>query len=548
MGAKGINRWDIVAVLALLAIFSMEFLMFREFAQTKVIPYYPTNHDQTGYLRMVYYVYFSSAASLIPLATGLLFVPQATAFFLITGASRFNALLLNFIYFIILQSTVFFTAKRLSGSCYFSFLALGLLLTLGSPFLNMGGIFDFRIDFIALCLYGIFVSFVLVSGMFSSRRWTIAATVVAVLLVYFRLFTIIYFALIYCLMLIYFKVARNMPGARSRVDNLFLSGFIIACASSLVLVLSRREIYNYYVIGHILGPERQVRAFASADFISYLSYYPKSLLFNHIGLFFALAVAILAVALILLSLSQSMRLGKRQKCALDYGVGVVFLTTSSIAPLIVLTADELKSPVVAGIVTPAIVWLACWILLKQITTHHGKTTKTKPWLSVLSVTILLLGLYSQTHYYFAPGPFQGREDMLTVNKMYIDIGDYAVSKGWYSPHISADSLEDYLAAGNLLTIIYYENKSIYLNSISENPTSIFSASLEKVMGGLKRSDFVIISDSPRKGFTYPYDDSINMMRPAIREYLNKNYLLMNQYRINSQTYSLYVNPNHSNSS
>jgi hypothetical protein len=53
-------------------------------------------------------------------------------------------------------------------------------------------LFDFRMDFIAYCLFGVWVCAALRSGLFLDWRWAIATGLLAALLVANRFLTIIY--------------------------------------------------------------------------------------------------------------------------------------------------------------------------------------------------------------------------------------------------------------------------------------------------------------------------------------------------------------------
>src|SRR6202043_1491422 len=69
---------------------------------------------------------------------------------------------------------------------------LGRLLFQINPGAWAGGLLDFRINFSAYCLYGIWVCSVIRSHLFLDRRWTIGSGLIAALLVLTRFLTISY--------------------------------------------------------------------------------------------------------------------------------------------------------------------------------------------------------------------------------------------------------------------------------------------------------------------------------------------------------------------
>src|SRR5262245_26454015 len=130
----------------------------------------------------------------MPTAKGPMMHVQAALLYLVLGPSRLSALTLNFLYFALLQCALVATARWYSGRWSVALFALGLLLAARAPFYPAGGLVDFRIDFIASCLFGTFLCAVLRSGLFASRRWSAVAGGVAALLVLFRSLTALYLA------------------------------------------------------------------------------------------------------------------------------------------------------------------------------------------------------------------------------------------------------------------------------------------------------------------------------------------------------------------
>src|SRR3990167_6216585 len=191
---------NILFYLLLLALFIFQFILFDRYVHADIVHFYPTNFDQQSYLMMIYPIYESVKHTGIlhgflnspVLSSGVLFPIQTVLFFLITGASRYHALLINFIYFIALQLSVVMVCKKLTNCFSTPLIFLGLLLTLNAPFMIPGGIPDFRIDFIAFCLYGIVITSMLRSNVFFNIRWSLFSAALTILLILTRTITAVY--------------------------------------------------------------------------------------------------------------------------------------------------------------------------------------------------------------------------------------------------------------------------------------------------------------------------------------------------------------------
>src|ERR1700691_5273088 len=72
---------------------------------------------------------------------------------IVFGGGRLPRLAVNFIAFAVLQWVGFHTARRVWGRRAYGYALLGLILAENSPWFFAGGLFDFRMDFPAYCLF-----------------------------------------------------------------------------------------------------------------------------------------------------------------------------------------------------------------------------------------------------------------------------------------------------------------------------------------------------------------------------------------------------------
>ena len=78
---------------------------------------------------------------------------QASLVYLVLGPSRLSSIILNGLYFAILQLGLVWVIRWLNRSRAVAYLAVGMLWTTKTRFmLPRGGITDFRLDFISICL------------------------------------------------------------------------------------------------------------------------------------------------------------------------------------------------------------------------------------------------------------------------------------------------------------------------------------------------------------------------------------------------------------
>ncbi len=170
---RTITNW--LLVLFFLSLFIFEYIVFKQNAIQYIIYNYPNLFDQGGYLASLYNhnkpIFFSNLKDLWALLpTGPLFMVQSFLIMKIFGATRLTLLTVNLVYFMLLQFVVFATIKRVTQSIILGLLALALLLSLQYPFFTAGGLYDFRIDFIAFCCLGLYACFILQSNIFLKTR------------------------------------------------------------------------------------------------------------------------------------------------------------------------------------------------------------------------------------------------------------------------------------------------------------------------------------------------------------------------------------------
>ena len=130
------------------------------FAQRELVGGHPIGFDQIMYLDRSYTTFEQMLTHgpiqgfiyglRLPVSQGIMIHPQAALLFLLIGPSRLSALFLNFLYFAFFQFMLVYTLRWLTNRWNVAFCALGFLLSAASPWAYVGGLIDFRVDFMAL--------------------------------------------------------------------------------------------------------------------------------------------------------------------------------------------------------------------------------------------------------------------------------------------------------------------------------------------------------------------------------------------------------------
>ena len=160
--------------------------------------------------------------------------------------------------------------RRLHGSqarleaTRLGYLALGLVLSeITLWFWEGDGLFDFRIDFLAYCLYGIWVCAVIRSQLFLHRNLSLGCGLIGTFLVLNRFVTFTYlvgvsagFALFCGIIARWRKDAEVVLRLRERLLNLGLSTALLIILVVPMLIHNWKAIEGYYVVGHAVGDEK----------------------------------------------------------------------------------------------------------------------------------------------------------------------------------------------------------------------------------------------------------------------------------------------------
>src|SRR5882757_3363468 len=186
----------------LIALFAVEAMIFYVHVARDIAPFYPSNFDQLSYYLGTYDLigaFHARGPSVLveellqpTSATGATFVWQGALLSLIGGENRTAILSINLIYLLPLQFAFFVVIRTRTGRTDLAWIGMAFLLAMSTLFNGAGGIYDYRIDFSAFCLYGIWTCLIVWSRSFLRTNRALVVVAIGVLLVYSRFLTILY--------------------------------------------------------------------------------------------------------------------------------------------------------------------------------------------------------------------------------------------------------------------------------------------------------------------------------------------------------------------
>jgi hypothetical protein len=550
------KRYD---CLLLILLFVIQGVVFRRFYLREIAWCVPANFDQGGNLFRSYeaqeYVLkhgilslpglFWDSATKLPRGCALQFEGALTA--LIIGGARFPRLLFNLLVFLAWQAFAFATAKRIGSSLAFGMAIVGLILCQHTVWFWAGGLFDFRIDFFACCVYGMWTCAVVRSEVFLNRAWALGAGALGAWLVLNRFLTLVYLTGVCIPLAVLFAVAwglnRANPARRLRMSrrlvNLFFSSAIILAIAGPVLWVDRSNILRYYGVGHITGPERFIRLKEQGVTTTwdFLKYYPNSIHYDHLGKTFIFAAGLLLVAG-LLSAAVSPRAATPDSDRHTRGLQILFLLMCIVVPVAALTADVSKSPVVGGIVCGPIALLIT-LLLIWLSRSAPPIAALIPRLA--AAVVLILGVQYTIHQSNQKIDSDDyRRDKLAIADMGEWMTRFSVDQHWQQPRVSFDLISSDLNTG-AFSCIGYERTGRLVKFTPLLGHGIFKITREEAMADIAGSDFVILTTTPKVG-PYPFYEGLREYEGDLVAEADRTMAVARRVSLRGEKVTLYVRP------
>jgi hypothetical protein len=537
--------------LFLAVLLSVEFVLFRGFVAREIAPEPPRNNDQSVYLQEAYRIHRQASDEGVGRAlraaaersgpTGLLFPIEGAVVCLVAGPSRVSALTVNFLLFALLQIAVF--AALVSTFRRFSFAAfgLGLLLLARSPFFWAGGLTDFRIDLAACCLYGVFLAAALRSSFFTSRVWSIASGLSAGLCILNRYLTIAYFAGLALAVLPGVVILARARSSQARWSRSRVLSPLLAAGSALlicgpVLWANRRAMWQYYFVGHF-GGDGVIRARA-VGIQTGLFYYPRSILSAHPGPAAVLATIVVAAGLLYFVRVRT-AIPDHASSTL-FREGLVFFSTAFAVPFALLARDPDKSPVVGSIFVPPLLFLSLWLLANWSGLLPGQKIRegSDRFWRITGPAVLAAGFltFASRLTWAGPAPDPGRREAARLHDV---TAGFAIREGWKTGIVSSDRFDDSFDA-HTLSVFSFEREGLYLDFEAGLPAGIHAVDPVTALDVVRRSRFVLLTESETRSGGLPYDQSMRPLTDGLSSVCREGFVPLGRFRLSGRTAVLWA--------
>jgi hypothetical protein len=448
----------------------------------------------------------------------------------------------------------------MTGNVWLGFVGVGLLLSQTSAFFWAGGLFDYRIDFSAHCLYGIWILAVLRSGVFSDTKWTIVAGLVAAWLILTRFITAPCIAGATLLAILLMSL-RSLPALfdksdlkqlRRRITRVGLFLTIVALSTAPFIYVERNAIWKYYGAQHLIGHERHVRVAEQGitDLLGHLTYYPASIWSDHLGLRF------IVMSLLLLCVAYALRRVHRNYSAFggsDFPFPIpefLFVVATIVAPLIVVTLVPTKSPVVGGIVGVPLALLVLLAVSHFVGAANQRTQGTLlfPWTcATLAAVSMAVGASNYLSNLTGHGPFHNRRvEIAQLMKVYDTIGQYVETVGWKrEPSFSVNLISDAMNA-LVISVVQFERRGTFIRMKRLLGSNIFAAGRDEVFKQLGQTDILVLADTSKRfeiNEHYPIHHTLTPLSGDIERWArDKLASLVSTPSVEGRGYRVYVRP------
>jgi hypothetical protein len=553
------DRWMLSVVLA------FEAILFCNFYSREIAWYPPQNFDQAAYLKEAYQlqerivgnglgeIWKDAQSRSHP--TGLLLPIEGALSGLVLGGTRWPQLAVNFVLFGVLQVVAFYAARNAWDSRTYGYAVVGLILSQSTTWLPCGGLFDFRMDFSAYCLYGIWCCAVIRSKLFLDRRRAIECGLIGALLVLTRFLTVVYLlgvcagvAGILAAVGILWRSNANFPRwIWNRFSNLSLSVGLVGVIVAPILVLNSAAIHDYYVIGHAVGEEKNIRAKEAGltNLTDHLLYYPKSIVLEHLGatFFYAAVIAIAGASASRLATGRNnVERNPASRRDETFFLETSFLIGTILGPIIVLTADTSKSMVVGGITgVPAALLLLAVTARVAVPPRDFARSAAQRLIVACSLLVFALGLFNQLgHASRHLTEYVERRDLERLKELDNWLVDYAGKHDWRNPAISFDVISGWLNASAITASGYEQSRQL----IEFHPmlgNGIMGVGEPDAVAGLAKSDIAILTTLPKVG-VYPFYQHIAQYWNDLKAWADENMILIRAVSFDGFTAIVYARP------
>lgn len=448
------------------------------------------------------------------------------------GKSRLSLLSVNFTLFALVQAVGFYSIKKISGNNKLGYAFIGLFLMIKSPFFEAGGLFDYRMDFSAFCLYTCWTTTFMAAHYLKNKRMYYLSAIFCGLVLMFRSNTLAYIGIAFLLFECTYVFILKEQKLKNEIMSLIKYAGVVIISGGWYILLESKALYNYYMTAHVTSEEPRIRMIEQGidSLKSYLLFYPKSLYQHHLGKLLSYVL----IFLIILTLLSIVINRKKEKIKIEKNECSAFLACiyGFLAPFIVLTIDISKSAVVICTAAGTAVILVIFFI---IITYNRKFWKNKILYAIAGIAILL-GLFNyidNTTKIHTGYERETQKEMLAINEC---MEEYLIDNNLQNANLLVDRICDALTT-DVLTVLTYENYGRYVDmGYAWNVMNTYhNYTEEEVNSALEKADLMVLSKELYLGNSvYPINSSYDKYREFMLQYAERNLYKLGEFMLNGE--------------
>lgn len=468
--------------------FLLQFFLFRTYCYREILSYIPEWMDQVGYANVTYQIYDQILNSGIlqgikfginsSVNSGMTLIGAVHLF--LFGFSRFSLLLPNFLACFLCEYSVSAVLNRVTKNKFISLIYCGLFLMTTAIFAGVGGIFDYRWDFMAFCVYTIWLAYLIEFLYSNSRKAFYSSAIAGGVLLFIRLNIILYLVGILAV-LTATKLLAGSLGKDSIKKGIKYAG-VMFLAGGWYLALNFSRFINYYFSAIFTGSAKEAWK-AHLPFVDNLLLYPKLLWTSLMG------KTQLAVLLALLIFGLAAMYFSRQNSIKNKKLPFFALFLAWVVPYGILTILDNKNSAAAMVLISPL--LLCPVLVL------GELQIRKKVFPAIALIVLAMGA---GHFFINMAgqyPYHTREEAQEYVKANSIIVNYMEQNDMDTAQIIFDRLHQTFFPISL---------EVYSREVNERSISITHAITamkndwlmtsfgeEEIREGLQRADFLVIN-------------------------------------------------------
>lgn len=505
------------------AAFLLQFLLFRSYCYREILTCIPEKMDQVGYANVSYKIYDMVLQEGLlqgfifglhnSVNSGMTLVGAANLF--LFGFTRFSLLLPNFFACFLCQYIVASVLERTVKNRLAPFIFCGLFLMTKAVFAAVGGIFDYRWDYMTFCVYTVWLACLLEHIYTDSRGAFYRSAAAGGVLLFIRLNTIFYLA--GTLFIIGMGKMAGKSGTTPAEIKKCLKQYagyagVVFLTGGWYLAVNFPRFFNYYFSAIFTGSAKEAWK-VHMSLADNILFYPRLLFTSLMGplLLFVLLVLLIAAAVSLV-LSGREEIRKRKPVLLT-------ILLSWLVPYGILTVLDNKNSAAAMVLIGPLLLLPLFAMGKS-----PWPDKTFPMAAAgAALAILAVGTGHYVSYMVREYPYHTREEAQEYVRANEIIARYMKEQDMDTAEIIFDRLHETFFP---TTIEVYSREQLGRNitvshAIPAMKNDYLMTAFDKdgIRTGLGHADFVVINREA-------YADSTNFISDAI---LSENKTLLADY-------------------